>query len=87
MSARTLPLGIIDTPDAERLNFDVEDGDFVIMVSDGVVQSLDDCPWLVRMIRSDSGNADELCKKIAHTARANGSTDDITVNIVKIEKI
>lgn len=87
LSARTLPLGIIDTPDAERLNFDVEDGDFVIMVSDGVVQSLDDCPWLVRMIRSDSGNADELCKKIAHTARANGSTDDITVNIVKIEKI
>ena len=87
LSAKTLPLGIIDTPDAERLNFDAEDGDLVIMVSDGVAQSVDDCPWLVQMIRTDSGaDVAELCKRIAHTARANGSTDDITVNVVKIEK-
>ena len=87
LSAKTLPLGIIDTPDAEKLDFDVEDGDLVIMVSDGVTQSVDDCAWLNQMIRAYSGTSlDELCKRIAHTARANGSADDITVNVVKIEK-
>jgi len=85
LESKTLPLGIIDTPDIERISFEVEPGDYIIMVSDGVTQSNDNCPWLVLMLSSEPlGNAEEISKRIAERARAEGSEDDITVSVVEI---
>ncbi len=88
LSARTVPLGIIDRPDAERLPFEVEPGDRIIMVSDGVTQSRDDCAWLVGMLADfgDTDDAQRLARRIAERARAEGSEDDITAVVVEIDE-
>ncbi len=89
LSARTVPLGIIDKPDAERLPFEVEPGDRVIMVSDGVTQSRDECSWLVGMLADfgDTDDAPRLARRIADRARAEGSDDDITATVIEIGEI
>ncbi len=85
LQAKTVPLGIIDTPDAQRLRFSAEEGDLVVMVSDGVTQSREDCVWLVSMLTSEwSDDTAEMAKRIAERARKEGSDDDISVAIVKI---
>ncbi len=87
LSSKTLPLGIIETPDIKRIRFDAEPGDKIIMVSDGVTGSRDDCPWLVAMLNSESFagmSSDELARRIAERARAEGSEDDITVSVIDI---
>lgn len=38
--------------DAERIAFRVEAGDIVIMMSDGVTQTEEDCPWLYDILCS-----------------------------------
>ncbi len=89
LSARTVPLGIIDLPDAERVPFEVEPGDRVVMVSDGVTQSRDDCAWLIGMLADfgDSDDAPRLARRIAERARAEGSEDDITAIVVEIDEM
>lgn len=87
LQAKTAPLGIIDTPDAQRLHFSAEEGDLIIMVSDGVTQSREDCVWLVSMLTSEwCEDNSEMARRIAERARAEGSDDDISVAIVKISK-
>ena len=87
LGAQTVPLGIMDTPDAQRLRFNAEEGDIVIMVSDGVTQSREDCVWLVSMLTLDfSDDLEQMPKLIAERARAEGSLDDFRVSIIKISK-
>ena len=86
LQAKTMPLGILETPDAQRLRFSAEAGDLVVMVSDGVTQSREDCVWLVSMLTGEwSEDVSEMARLIAERAREEGSDDDITVSIIKIE--
>ncbi len=86
LSARTVPLGIIDRPDSERLHFEIEPGDRVVMVSDGVTQSRDDCAWLIGLLGDfgDTDDASRLARRISERARAEGSEDDITAVVIEI---
>ena len=87
LQAKTAPLGILEASDAQRLHFSAEPGDLVVMVSDGVTQSREDCVWLVSMLTSDwDEDIAQMAQKIAERARKEGSEDDISVAIVKIEK-
>ena len=87
LQAKTAPLGILDTPDTQKLGFCVEDGDLIVMVSDGVTQSREDCVWLVSMLTSEwDEDTAKMAQNIAEKARKEGSDDDISVAIVKIEK-
>ena len=87
LNSNTLPLGIIDTPDIQRSRFDVEAGDKIIMVSDGVTHSRDDCPWLVAMLNTESFDSSQsAAERIAERARSEGSEDDITVTVIEISE-
>ena len=87
LASKTLPLGILDTPDIERLRFEAKDGDLVIMVSDGVTGSREDCPWLVKLLNTERFDSPRImADRIAEEARALGSEDDITVNIIAIKE-
>lgn len=89
--AKTVPLGILNSPDISRIPFTVEAGDRIIMISDGVTQNREDCVWLVSMLSSGAGDvcmdSGVLAKRIAERARAEGSEDDITACVVDIESI
>jgi len=87
LQSKTVPLGILDEPDAQRLHFSAEEGDLIVMVSDGVTQSREDCVWLVSMLTAEwCDDTEEMARRIAERAREEGSEDDISVAIVKIEK-
>lgn len=86
LKSRTVPLGIIDRADTERLPFEIEGGDRVIMISDGVTQGREDCSWLITLLASFGKESPErLARRIAERARAEGSDDDITAVVVEIQ--
>ena len=85
--SRTSPIGITTELDAERVRVDLEDGDLVIMFSDGVSED-GESPWLLDVIsRPEITSPSALGEAILAAAKKAGSTtDDLTVMITKIEK-
>ena len=66
----------------------VDDGDYVIMLSDGVSQSTDDATWLLEMLakppKEDVGEyADEI---LAAAIKHSHLNDDMTVVVAKVVK-
>lgn len=82
-----LPLGILEEVDMEKTSFPLQEGDRVILLSDGIGQSPEDAPWLCELL-SDRWDDDPeiMTDRILHAARANaGQNDDMTVAILCIE--
>ncbi len=86
--SKTVPVGIMRALDAESVSFDLEGGDTVIMVSDGVTGSYEECPWLYEALCDDRMKGDDnekIAKYIAEQAAKNtGKDDDITVCVIKV---
>lgn len=91
--SKTVPIGIIRGVDAQRLRFDVKDGDVIVMVSDGITEGDDDCVWLTDMLAAECGpetDHNELAKKIILSSRRAAHLkgidkyDDASVVIIKI---
>ena len=90
IKSQTAPLGLLTTIDSEKIRVEVNEGDFVIMMSDGVCQSSDDAPWLAELLSSADRwkEPKELAELIIDEAKRNKSaTDDMSVAVVKIGKI
>ena len=86
--SKTVPVGIMRALDAEAVVFDLQAGDTVVMMSDGVCSSPEDSPWIYDVL-SDEGaeRADprDFARAIAReAARQTGSEDDITVCVIKM---
>ena len=89
LQSKTVPIGIVRALDAEMIQFEIEPGDTVIMLSDGVVRSFEDCPWLYDMLCDEEewlDNPEEMAKKIIRRAIDDGAEDDITAGIVCVKK-
>ena len=88
LQSKTVPIGIIRALDAEMIKFDVQPGDTVVMVSDGVARSYDEVPWLLDMMSTDetvlTGDERRAAMAVVSEAAIRGSTDDITVGVVRI---
>ncbi|MBQ6263480.1 MAG: SpoIIE family protein phosphatase [Clostridia bacterium] len=88
LQSKTAPIGIIRALDAEMISFDVEPGDTVVMISDGVTRSFEEAPWLCELL-SDAGIAsadpEKSAQRIVGRAKEEGSRDDVTAGIVKIK--
>jgi len=89
LQSKTVPIGIIRALDAEMIKFDVQVGDTVVMLSDGVARSYDEVPWLLDLLVSDECilSGDEKCAAmtIVGEAAIRGATDDITAGIVRVK--
>ena len=85
--SHTVPIGIIGTPDTRKLGFDVNVGDVVVMVSDGVTQGKEECPWLFDLLRTqgDRTDHDRLADLIVKYAKGEGCSDDISVLVIKLK--
>lgn len=86
ITSRTAPLGLLKTPDVERIKVEVQPGDVVIMLSDGICDSSQDAPWLLEVIsRTPYRTAKELAEKIVAAAKQNlPMEDDITVAVTAV---
>ena len=88
LTAETMPLGILKATDTAKLSFEAEDGDLIIMMSDGVTRGEEDVLWLLSILSAHSGEDVEGMKKaIIEEARRQGSGDDISVAMVKVEEL
>ncbi len=91
LHSKTVPVGIMRALDAESIAFDLKDGDTVIMMSDGVTGSYEECPWLYDMLSSgliNIENPSAAARIIGEAAVKNtGRDDDITVCVMKISRV
>ncbi len=87
LRSRTVPIGIIQEPDIRKIDMEVGEGDLLIMVSDGVTRGKEECPWLFDLLRShgDTRDTDRLADLIVKYAKDEGSTDDISALVIRIE--
>ncbi len=87
LQSRTVPIGIIRSPDAETFSFELEPGDAVVMLSDGVARSFEEATWLYELL-SDEEEWDEdpekMAEKIVLSAVDSGAEDDVTAGVVRI---
>ena len=84
--SRTAPVGILETLDAEKLRFEVEAGDILVQVSDGVTKGEEECPWLADMLITRwDGDAEKFARLVLGRAgRENG--DDLSILITEVSE-
>ncbi len=80
MSSATAPVGIIREVYAEKISFDAQDGDCILMRSDGAGE---DTPEGLAC----SAAADTIARDLLKKAPAGGTADDVTVCVMKVKKI
>ena len=74
----SLPLGVIADAEYEQVTFNLEQGDRLVLLSDGVVEATNPQGELFGFERTQQVS-NESARYIAQTARHFGQTDDITV--------
>ena len=88
IKSQTAPIGLMKNIDSERIRVEVRDGDFVIMLSDGIIQTTEEATWLIELLASSNArSAKELADEILEAAKISSNTrDDMSVAVVKILK-
>lgn len=85
LSARTVPVGILKKADMREIDFDLREGDVLVMVSDGVSEcESDSLPLLDYLNTHKSAAPEDMTADIIALSRANGRQDDLTAVAVKI---
>ena len=87
--SQTAPLGLMSSVDTEKIRVQVEVGDYVIMMSDGVSGVPEDAPWLLELIsaRAPDSLSDFARSILARAKRHHKNCDDMTVTVMRIESV
>ncbi len=87
LQAGTVPIGIICTLDAQTTTFELREGDTVVMISDGIMESDPDCKWLTGYLTSSAEHTPEQIVADICNHAANGvKHDDCSAVALKIAK-
>ncbi len=88
IEAKTAPIGIMRTLDAEQIKFELAEGDVIIMLSDGVCEDFESCAWLPTLLVDEwESDLSAMSDKIAREAAVRCRTkDDISVAIARVGK-
>ncbi|MBR5140269.1 MAG: SpoIIE family protein phosphatase, partial [Clostridia bacterium] len=89
MRSESAPIGLLASIDAEKIRVEIKPGDIVVMLSDGVASCVEDSAWLLTFMSENDPidlqkYADEIIKRAA-LHRPDG--DDMTVSVIKVERI
>ncbi len=86
IDASTMPLGITREINAENIKMNLQSGDTVVMMSDGVAHCLEDALWVPEVIISCSKSSpEETAREIySRAVREKDHSDDISVAVIKI---
>jgi len=84
--SRTVPVGMMATLDAEKIRFDAEPGDVIVMLSDGVSQTPEDAPWLMELLSEKwDGDLQDVAQRIVAVAsRTREHPDDLSVALIRV---
>ncbi len=86
--SKTFPLGILEDVDAERTTFDCEDGDKIIILSDGVTEDIEEPLWLCEFLNESDLEAPDIAEQILAEAKKHTlCRDDMTAAVIKVRKI
>ncbi len=87
--SKTVPIGLTEVLDAEKIRFDVEPGDVIVMLSDGICQSGEDAPWLMEILAGDfSGELSPIAERIVGVAAGtHDRRDDMSVALIRVCEI
>lgn len=88
LRSQTAPLGLLGSIDTEKIKVEIAEGDYVVMLSDGISQSAEESAWLLELLARDfSGTPKEYADEILSAARANvKGRDDMSVSVIRIVK-
>ncbi len=88
IKSQTAPIGLLKSIDTERIKVEVKPNDFVIMLSDGIIQSAEDAPWLIELLANSAAKAPAaFATEILNEAKKRGaSEDDMSVVVLKISE-
>ena len=91
LASPSFPIGILRALDAKQMDIGCEDGDVIVMVSDGVMRGGEDCAYLTEMLREKDlvrENPSKIADRILRRAKAELDTpnDDISVIVVRVKK-
>lgn len=82
--SRTAPVGILESLDAERIRFDLQAGDVLVQVSDGVTGGEEECGWLAEMLATRfDGDVEKFTRMVLNHASEQGQ-DDLSVLVTEI---
>lgn len=86
IESHTPPAGILKKMVAEQTTFSLLEGDFVILLSDGVEEADPENGWLIRLLSGKQfESAADLCRCIFSEAKALGAAkDDLSVSVVRV---
>lgn len=85
LSARTVPMGILEAADLCELDFSLKENDLLIMASDGVAESESDSIHVESYLNAHKPSLPkEIARDITDVCRQNGKTDDLSVIAIKI---
>ncbi|MBQ1232507.1 MAG: SpoIIE family protein phosphatase [Clostridia bacterium] len=88
LKAHTPPIGIMHAVQAQIIPFELSEGDVIVMVSDGITGGNEDCPWLISLLSSNPLSDPAVLKEtILLHARESGSRDDMSVAVMRIDKL
>ncbi len=90
VKATSLPVGLIADAEADISTTKIQDGDRIVMMTDGISMSKNGESWVDEFIREDSRNEEKLTEGILNRAieKNNGTVkDDMTVISVKLKAV
>ena len=87
IQSSTVPAGIIENINSEQTKFDMEDGDYILMLSDGIISTFEESAWLLEMLGSENNLEDPknlLNGILREASRKNHRKDDMSALFMKI---
>ena len=91
LTSQSFPIGILRAIDAKQIDLACEDGDIIIMVSDGALKQNDDCSYLTDMLKDQkisNESAQKIADRVMRRVRAESDipSDDLSVIALRIKK-
>ena len=87
IQSSTVPAGIISGINSEQTKFELENGDYILMLSDGIISTFEEGAWLFEMLESDANLNDPenlLNNILSEASRKNKRKDDMSVLFMRV---